>query len=118
VVWYNIYVVAAKGMGLGKGRVRLPFFVVAKAGELTHGEARTPNNFSGESMRRFETKNVNEITKEQFGCFVQIQRSGAVNMLDALAVSFLSQGVLDAADARTIVQKYDTLSKYYPDVIS
>tara|TARA_Y100000310_G_scaffold266185_1_gene277593 strand:+ start:2734 stop:2943 length:210 start_codon:yes stop_codon:yes gene_type:complete len=59
--------------------------------------------------------NKNKITKEQFGRYVRVQRSGGTNMFDVATVSRWSG--LDRETIIKIMENYGELAKKYPDIV-
>lgn len=56
------------------------------------------------------------MTKEKFQSYLEVQYSGATNMLDVRAVGVLSGGELSKADCLDIMQNYDEYLKQWPEV--
>lgn len=55
-----------------------------------------------------------EITKEQFQAFVDVQMGGSFNMFDPMAREATG---LDSDTFSTIMTSYSSLSDLYPDVV-
>lgn len=64
-------------------------------------------------MSENEAPTFNDITREQWQLYLQIQRSGQTNMNDAAAVELLSDFELDRATQKTIRLFYDELAGKY-----
>ena len=57
-----------------------------------------------------------EITKEKFKSYVEVQKSGKVNMLMITRVCELSKFKLNSDEVLEIIENYSVYAEKYPDV--